>query len=201
MASSGLKAPRADWQRNHERLLAAARPLVARDGDRVSFEEIAREAGVGSATLHRHFPSRRALFDEVFGEAVERLRRRGEELTGGDPGTGLLTWLEELTASAVETRGLTAALEADEGSPSTSGCHAVVRGATVRLVDRALAVGAVRPGISPDDLLVLVTSISLTAASDPAAARRLLRLVFDGVRSGCAVHGEGDPDRGAPAGG
>ncbi|MEU4807219.1 helix-turn-helix domain-containing protein [Actinosynnema sp. NPDC023587] len=184
MASSGLKPQRADWQRNHERLLAAARPLVARDGAQVSFEEVAREAGVGSATLHRHFPSRRALLDEVFREAAERLRRRGDELLGGDPGAGLLTWLEELTVAAVETRGLSASLEADaDGGPSSAeGCHGVVRTATVHLVDRALAAGAVRPGISPDDLLALVTAISLATESDSAAARRLLRLAFDGVR-------------------
>ncbi|KOV87550.1 TetR/AcrR family transcriptional regulator [Nocardia sp. NRRL S-836] len=184
MVSSGLRPQRADWRRNHERLLAAARPLVARDGAQVSFEEVAREAGVGSATLHRHFSSRRALLDEVFREATERLRRRGNELLGDDPGTGLLTWLEELTVAAVETRGLSSSLEADAGDEpsSAAGCHGVVRKATVRLMDRALAVGAVRPGISPDDLLALVTAISLSTEKDPAAARRLLRLVFDGVR-------------------
>ncbi|RKT54411.1 TetR/AcrR family transcriptional regulator [Saccharothrix australiensis] len=184
MASSGPRPQRADWQRNHERLLAAARPLVARNGARFSFEEVAREAGVGSATLHRHFPSRRALLDEVFHEAVECLRRRGAELARGDPGTGLLTWLEELTVTAVETRGLTASLEADadRGPSSADGCHGVVRKATVELVDRARAVGAVRPGTSPDDLLALVTAISLATEGDPAAARRLLRLVLDGVR-------------------
>ncbi|QTR02782.1 TetR/AcrR family transcriptional regulator, partial [Saccharothrix algeriensis] len=165
MASSGPRSQRADWQRNHERLLAAARPLVARDGARVSFEEVAREAGVGSATLHRHFPSRRALLDEVFHETVEHLRRRGDELAGGDPGAGLFTWLEELVVSAVETRGLTASLEADVtgGAPSAVDCHGVVREATVNLLDRALAVGAVRPGTSPDDLLTLGTAVSVAA--------------------------------------
>ncbi|WP_204038555.1 helix-turn-helix domain-containing protein [Micromonospora qiuiae] len=52
---------RSDWQRNHKRLVAVAAALVARDGAQVSLEEIAREAGVGSATLHRHFPSRLEL--------------------------------------------------------------------------------------------------------------------------------------------
>ncbi|MBB5960623.1 AcrR family transcriptional regulator [Saccharothrix tamanrassetensis] len=184
MASSGPRSQRADWQRNHERLLAAARPLVARDGAQVSLEQVAREAGVGSATLHRHFPSRRALLDEVFREAVEHLRRRGDELVDGDPGAGLLTWLEELTVAAVETRGLTASLEADaDGGPSSAAdCHGVVREATVHLMDRALAAGAVRPGTSPDDLLALVTAISLANEGNPAAARRLLRLACDGVR-------------------
>src|SRR5690606_14249556 len=88
---------RSDWQRNHERLLAAAAALVARDGAQVSLEEIARDAGVGSATLHRHFPSRQALLEEVFRDTVERLRRRARELAAGDPRTGLVTWLEELT--------------------------------------------------------------------------------------------------------
>ncbi|MFE3546188.1 TetR/AcrR family transcriptional regulator [Nocardia sp. NPDC059177] len=184
MATSGPRPQRADWQRNHEQLVATATKLIARSGAQVSFEEVARRAGVGSATLHRHFPSRRALLEEVFHDVVERLRRRGDELSAGDPRTGLFTWLEELTISAAETRGLTVALEAcadDVASPGDS-CHGMVREATVSLMDRALAVDALRPEVAPDDLLTLVTAISLVAEGDSAAARRLLRLALDGVR-------------------
>lgn len=184
MANSGLRPQRADWQRNHEQLLAAAAALIAHDGAQVSLEEVAREAGVGSATLHRHFPSRRALLEEVFHDVVERFRLRGIELACADPRTGLLTWLEELTISASETRGLTASLEAgaqDGPSPADS-CHGMVREATVALMDRALAAGAIRPEVSPEDLLALVTAISQVTEGDSPAARRLLRLAFLGVQ-------------------
>nr|WP_261565531.1 TetR/AcrR family transcriptional regulator [Frankia gtarii] len=48
---------RADARRNDERILAAAQEAFAAHGASASLEEIARHAGVGSATLHRHFPS------------------------------------------------------------------------------------------------------------------------------------------------
>jgi AcrR family transcriptional regulator len=184
VAKQEVRPQRTDWQRNHERLVAVASTLIARDGAQVSLEKVAREAGVGSATLHRHFPSRRALLEEVFQDIVERLRRRAAELTGGDPRTGLVTWLEELTVCAANTRGLAAWLAAGEDDDSSNGetCHVVMREATTVLVDRALSVAAVRPGLSPEDLLALAEAISLVTEDDPQAARRLLRLALDGVR-------------------
>ncbi|WP_445526368.1 TetR/AcrR family transcriptional regulator [Streptomyces cyslabdanicus] len=184
MANPKVRPPRSDWQRNHERLVTVASVLVARDGAQVSLEEVAREAGVGSATLHRHFSSRRALLEEVFHDTVERLRERASELGGADPRTGLVTWLEELTICAANTRGLVAALDAgaDNSRQNEDTCHAVVREATAVLLDRALAVAAVRPEVSPDDLLTLAKAVSLVTADDPPAARRLLHLTLDGVR-------------------
>ncbi|MEU8348285.1 MULTISPECIES: TetR/AcrR family transcriptional regulator [unclassified Streptomyces] len=184
MAKQQLRPQRTDWRRNHERLLGVASVLVARDGAQVSLEKIAREAGVGSATLHRHFPSRRALLEEVFQGIVERLRQRAGELAGGDPRTGLVTWLEELTVCAANTRGLAAwlAAEAGDGPPDGETCHVVMREATAVLVERALSVAAVRPGLSPEDLLTLAEAVSLVTEDDPAAARRLLHLALDGVR-------------------
>lgn len=183
MANHDARSQRSDWQRNHERLVAVASTLVARDGAQVSLEEIAREAGVGSATLHRHFPSRRALLEEVFQDTVECLRRRAGELAVGDPRTGLVTWLELLTIAAADTRGLSASLAAgaDNDSPTGDTCHDVMREATTTLVNRALAEAAVRPEVSPDDLLTLANAVSLVTEGDPPAARRLLHLALDGV--------------------
>ncbi|MEU4580289.1 TetR/AcrR family transcriptional regulator [Nonomuraea sp. ATR24] len=184
MANPKATPQRSDWQRNHERLVATAAALVAREGAQVSLEEIAREAGVGSATLHRHFASRQALLEEVFRDEVERLRLRARELAAGDPRTGLVTWLEELTISAVNTRGLPASLAAGAGAGPSAGdtCHAVMREATVTLTDRALAAAAVRPGVSPDDLLALAEAVAQATEGDPPTALRLLRLALDGIR-------------------
>lgn len=183
MSKPVVRPQRADWRRNHEQLVAAAATLVARDGAQVSLEEVARVAGVGSATLHRHFPSRRALLEEVFAGAVERLRRRAEELAAGDPCVALDTWMEDLTLAAAETRGLAESLAsgAVDGDP-TDGCHAVVRGSTAMVLERARTVSAVRPGVEVDDILALTEAVALVTADDPHAARRLVRLVLDGVR-------------------
>ncbi|CAM5254615.1 hypothetical protein SALBM135S_01530 [Streptomyces alboniger] len=63
---------RRDAERNRQRLLEAARELMARDGLRVPYEEIARTAGSGMGTLYRRFPDRQDLVDAP----VRRTRRR-----------------------------------------------------------------------------------------------------------------------------
>lgn len=64
---------RADARRNQERILQAAATAIAHQGATASLEEIARQAGVGSATLHRHFPTRQSLLEAVFRTHVETL--------------------------------------------------------------------------------------------------------------------------------
>lgn len=69
-----MSAQRADARRNYLRILAVAEEEVAAHGADASFEQIARTAGVGSATVRRHFPSRLALLETVSRERVEALR-------------------------------------------------------------------------------------------------------------------------------
>ncbi|GIJ35847.1 TetR/AcrR family transcriptional regulator [Micromonospora sediminimaris] len=183
MTEAHTRPQRSDWQRNHMRLVAVAAALVAQDGAQVSLEKIAREAGVGSATLHRHFPSRHTMLEEVFQDSTAHLRRRAAELAGEDPHAALLTWLEELMVAAASTRGLAAALDAaDSAAPYSQTCHSVVREATADLLGRAHHLATVRPDVSPDDLIALVQAIAQATEGDPPRAVRLLRLALDGVR-------------------
>lgn len=57
----GPRPMRADARRNRERLLTAAASAFAEHGESASLDDIAKRAGVGSGTLYRHFPTRRAL--------------------------------------------------------------------------------------------------------------------------------------------
>jgi AcrR family transcriptional regulator len=52
------RKPRTDAQRNRERILDVAKQAFTRSGANASFDDIAREAGVGAGTLYRHFPTR-----------------------------------------------------------------------------------------------------------------------------------------------
>ena len=75
---------RADAQRNRERLLEVAKQAFSRDGAAASLDEMARQAGIGSGTLYRHFPTREALIEAVYivrtdwEKSVEEARRRNE---------------------------------------------------------------------------------------------------------------------------
>ncbi|WP_437105007.1 TetR/AcrR family transcriptional regulator [Streptomyces sp. enrichment culture] len=77
----------ADARRGYDRIVAAAESLVAEHGAEASLEEIARHAGVGSATLHRRFPSRQLLLEAVFKGRVEALCAKAHDLLPApDPG-------------------------------------------------------------------------------------------------------------------
>src|SRR5262245_56318220 len=63
---------RSDARRNREAILEAGRELFADSAD-VAMCQVARRAGVGQATLYRHFPDRGALAAEILRERVERI--------------------------------------------------------------------------------------------------------------------------------
>lgn len=59
------RSPRADSRRNREALLSHATELMAERGPAVPLDEIAKAAGVGNATLYRHFPDRSDLLHAI----------------------------------------------------------------------------------------------------------------------------------------
>ncbi|MCO5974512.1 TetR/AcrR family transcriptional regulator [Actinoallomurus soli] len=177
---------RADARRNVDRIIAAAGAVIAEHGADASLEEVARRAGVGSATLHRHFPSRQALLEAVFRGRVEALCAKADDLLSDpDPGEALFAWLRAVGAHAVANRGLGASLM--RGDPALgSGCHDMVIDAGDALLARARAAGVVRPGIAITHLLKLVSAIALATEHEPdgpAEADRMLAIAIDGVRA------------------
>ncbi|MFE6388547.1 TetR/AcrR family transcriptional regulator [Nocardiopsis dassonvillei] len=190
MVESTARRPlRADARRNYERIVAVAEEVFAAHGVDASLEEIARRAGVGSATLHRHFPSRRHLLEAVFHDRVEALCARAREhaRTSG-PGPALFAWLRELHAYAEASRGLAASLLRDGRDADLlerdDGCAAMITAAAGELLERARRARAVRPGARAEDLVALVSAISLATEDHPdgAQADRLLDIAIAGVR-------------------
>ena len=176
-------APRADKRRNREALLAAADELIARDGAAVSLEEVARRAGVGSATLHRHFPGRFALLQAVFHERVASLCAGVED---GDPGAALVQWLADMAVCTAQNRGLAAALMADGGpgvDPQDT-CHGMVGEVTGRLYERASRSGAIRGEVSAEDLLQLTCALASSQEGDARRAEHLVRIAVRGAVTG-----------------
>ena len=188
---------RADARRNYDRILAAASDAIAKHGAEASLEEIARRAGVGSATLHRHFPSRQALLEAVFHDRVEALCARARELAGAaEPGSALVGWLRAVGAYAAATRGLAASLlpgVRDGAPPDSDTCYAMLSDAGGELLHRAQVAGAVRPDVHITDLLTLVNAISLVTeqgTGGTAEADRLLTFATDGISSAASKPGQ-----------
>lgn len=69
---------RADALRNRERIVAAARETMVEFGAEVPLDEIARRAGVGNATLYRHFADRLELIHHVTLSVMSRTADRAE---------------------------------------------------------------------------------------------------------------------------
>lgn len=177
---------RADARRNYEAIVAAAADEIDRAGAGASLEVIAHKAGVGSATLHRRFGSRRELLQAVFADRIRRIAERAPELSSTlGPGEALRTWLLELAQFSATTRGVADTLILDsEPDPHESSCEAMLVSAVTSLHADALKAKEISSSVSALDLLALVNSISLGArtAPDPAAyASRLLTIALDGA--------------------
>lgn len=157
---------RADARRNRDALLAAAREVFTELGPDAPLDEIARRAGIGNATMYRHFPARRDLHIAVYADEVAALCARAGDLSGAD---GLYAWLGDFIAHVAGKRDLAAALTDDEGSPEFEAWHDAIRDAVAGLLARAGT--SVRPGVDPVDLLVMATGIALTGAGEERTAR------------------------------
>ncbi|WP_280265176.1 TetR/AcrR family transcriptional regulator [Nocardia wallacei] len=181
-SSSGRK--RADARRNHDRLVAAASAVIAESGAEASLEQIARRAGVGSATVHRHFPTRAELLEVVLHDRVRALCARADELlTEPNAGAALTNWLRAVVAHAATVRGLGPALTGYEPAPEFSP-HTMITESARQLLTRAQQEGSVAPTIAVDDLLQLAHGIALATDSLPAPAQRadtLIALVATGL--------------------
>ncbi|KAB1947555.1 helix-turn-helix transcriptional regulator [Micromonospora sp. ALFpr18c] len=174
---------RADAQRNYDLIVTAASAAIAREGAYASLEEIARSAGVGSATLHRHFPSRWSLLQAVFRTCVRNLAARADDLLAEpDALAAFTTWLHEVTAYATTTRGLAVTLL--NAPPEEDGtCGATLTAAGEKLLRRATDQGSVRSDVTMTDVLTLANAISLAAQpADAAKAERLLTLALAGIQ-------------------
>ncbi|MFE1050485.1 TetR/AcrR family transcriptional regulator [Streptomyces olivaceus] len=88
-----LPSKRVDAARNRERILEAARAAFTDGGAEASMAEIARKSGVGSATLYRNFPNRRALLEALLADEVDEVCAAAATAEGDSPGDRLTTWL------------------------------------------------------------------------------------------------------------
>src|SRR5215472_461837 len=81
------RVQRVDARTNRGRILDVAEEVFGKGGESASTEEVARLAGVGIATVFRHFPTKAALLDAVLVRRFARLRERAGRLaTSEDPG-------------------------------------------------------------------------------------------------------------------
>ena len=98
---------RADARKKLQPSTCVARDVVTEHGADASMRDIARRAGVGLATLLRHFPTREALFEALLRTNLEALTQKAGELeTSNPPDEALVSWFREGVAFVVATAAL-----------------------------------------------------------------------------------------------
>jgi AcrR family transcriptional regulator len=176
---------RADVRRNHERLLAAAGEAFLRHGVDASLNDIARRAGVGPATLYRHFPSREALLEALLVGRYNDLASQARDLLAEpSPRDALVAWLRVFTAHVTTYRGLATPVKAallDETSALFSSCRGM-KAAWQELLAHAQRAGAARADVDSMDVLRLANAVAWATDGRPDETDRLLSLVLDGIR-------------------
>ena len=181
------RKPRADAQRNRERILEVAKQEFARSGANASLEEIAKKAGVGPGTLYRHFPTREELLMAVYRTELEKLAAAQQRLAKDlPPIEALRAWLL-LFVDAVATKQLIApALNALIGDPKKvlEASYAQMHAALRALVKRAIKSGDIRKDLDPIDLLRALIGVANVATSPDwqQSARRLVEILILGAR-------------------
>ncbi|AKA08137.1 TetR/AcrR family transcriptional regulator [Streptomyces noursei] len=187
MADAGAPRPlRADARRNREKILTAAVRAFATEGLDAHLERIAKEAGVGSATLYRNFPTREALIEAVYRNEVAQLCDAAPTLLATKPPhEALRAWTLLFLDYVTAKYGMIDALRALAATGSNPYGHSreMIRAALTALMDACAAAGTIRTDISPTDLGAALEGIALTSArpDQRPQAERLLALTLDGL--------------------
>ncbi len=156
MTTGAVSPRRADTRRNHERILAAAKESLAGSGE-ISFNAIAKQAGVGVGTVYRHFPTPEALILAVYQREVRHLVDVVPSLLETHtPEAAFRIWTTDHLAHYMMTkRGLANALRAATASHGElpANAYQAMVGAVDTLLKANVQAGAVRADLAPETVL------------------------------------------------
>jgi AcrR family transcriptional regulator len=186
------RAPRRDAQRNRERILVAAREVVAERGVAAKMEDVAARAGVGIGTLYRFVPTKDALFGVILREEADKLAEMAGEALALPPGESAFhTWMETAAQWQGTNRAFINVLAArDPEVPVPQLLSRRLRTHLRELVRRGQADGDLREDVTASDVLMVLLAVGRigegTAGTNPAYAKRFLALQLDALAPGGA---------------
>lgn len=180
------RKPRSDGQRNRERLLDAAKAVFARGKSEASLEAVAREAGVGIATLYRNFPTREALYEAVYSREVDDLVALATELSSSvEPVEALRLWLRAMIDLVATKKGMVDALAVSADTMSTISARLSKRLADALdlLLAKAVAGRRVRADVSGEELLLALVGMCMMRRQPDwrAGAVKMADILIDGL--------------------
>jgi AcrR family transcriptional regulator len=185
---NGAAPKRADARRNEVAVLDAAAAAFVAAGVDVPIRHIAARAGVGTATIYRHFPTRADLIVAVYRHQVQHLVEVGRELatSAGSRHAALARWLDQFVDFVVTKQGLAAVLQSED--PCYDPLHEYFLEQLVpvcaQLLDGAVAAGEIRDGYHPHEIMRAVGGLCAAATQESDYdVRRVVGLLVAGLAS------------------
>jgi AcrR family transcriptional regulator len=187
LSPSSTRKVRADAQRNRERILEIAKQAFTRDGASASLDDIARRAGIGSATLYRHFATRDTLIEAVYRSEVEKLAAAGQRFAASMPPLeALRAWMLLFIDHVSEKRLILPAMDSVAGGSMRliEGSRSLIHTTFVRLVKRAIAGGDLRADTDPNDFVRTLVGVfhTMSLPGWEPSARRIVDILIAGSR-------------------
>jgi AcrR family transcriptional regulator len=187
-SSPSARKPRADAQRNRERILEVAKEIFTRDGAAASLDDISRQAGIGPGTLYRHFPTRDALIEAVYRSDVEKLADAEHRFAAAMPPLDALrTWMLLFIDHVADKKLIIPAMDTVSGGSGRliEGARPLIHSTFVMSVNRAIESGDLCADTNPNDFIRALVGIFHTTAVPgwEESARRLVDILIAGSRS------------------
>ncbi|SDM32110.1 transcriptional regulator, TetR family [Streptomyces sp. cf386] len=180
---------RSDAERNRERIIAAARTVFARDGLSASMASVAREAGVGIATMFRRFPTKEELVAAVFSDRMDAYADAvAVALDDPDPWHGFTGYIETACAMQAADYGFADVLTMTfPTAKALEERRNEAYEAMLELIGRAKAAGRLREDFDPSDLVLMHMAtagvVNATGSAAPDAWRRVASLLIQSFES------------------
>jgi AcrR family transcriptional regulator len=177
---------RQDARENRERILAAAQAVFGDRGATASTEEVARRAGVGIATVFRHFPTKEALIEAALLRHLDELAERAGALgTDADPALAWRTLVRAMIETGATKLTLASMLAVQDGLPdSAAAASDRLKAAVEGVLRRAQEAGSVRSSVTIEEVYLLIRGLaqaSATMAVHPDTLDRAIDVVLAGL--------------------
>jgi len=179
---------RADARRNRRRLLDATIELILEIGGEPSRDAVAQRAGIGIATLYRHFPDQQTLLRAVALDVLDRTIDQGntalaESATGGEA-------LRRYMHAAIDTGlGVVNVVHALLDTSDWPDRRTAAQEVLDRLIEAAQDDGVIDQDVTTTDIALATIrfcrplAIGLDPADERTIAHRQLNCYLDGLIS------------------
>jgi AcrR family transcriptional regulator len=186
---------RRDAAANRERLVAAAERVFAERGTGAGLDDIAREAGVGPATLYRRFANKDALVREVLHGFFARLIDLAHQAADDPAPTCLQTYFDTVGWELAARRGL---MHSMWGDLAPASLVEELRDLTKRVLEKAQDGGGISRDVTVEDIAATVAAVRgiLQGGRDtaPTTWRRHVAYVLAGFRTASSRTRHGTAD-------